>query len=108
VTADRSPRPGDVVRLDAAASVQFGGASARTVRVLEVHDWPTCVGWVWLRVRVLHPAAPVGSRVRDVFVQLHGLRPAEPRRRTRTGSRTGHPARGGSAAVPAGRGVAAP
>lgn len=110
MTADRSPRRGDVVRLDAAASVQFGGSSACTVRVLEVHDWPTCAGWVWLRVRVLDPAAPAGSRVRDVFVQQRGLRPGAPRGRRRTGAgrHAGRPARAGSAAVPAGGGVAAP
>lgn len=41
-----SPHSGDVLLIDAAASVQF--AKPMLFRVIRVHDWSTYDGWVWL------------------------------------------------------------
>lgn len=42
------PEPGDVLRIGAQASVQFGGDSAITYRVTVVSNQATYDGWVWL------------------------------------------------------------
>jgi hypothetical protein len=71
-----APRPGQVVRLDRAASVQFDGDRGLTVEILEVDERPTLEGWVWLTVAVLGPpAARRRTPVRTVFVRPAGLRP---------------------------------
>jgi hypothetical protein len=71
------PRPGQVVALDRAASVQFDGDRGLTVQILEVDQQPTLEGWVWLTVAVLGPpAARKRAAVRTVFVRPAGLRPA--------------------------------
>jgi hypothetical protein len=71
------PRPGQVVVLDRAASVQFDGDRGLTVQILEVDEQPTLEGWTWLTVAVLGPpAARKRAAVRTVFVQAAGLRPA--------------------------------
>jgi hypothetical protein len=71
------PRPGQVVVLDRAASVQFDGDRSLTVQILEVDPRPTLDGWVWLTVAVLGPtAARLRAAVRTVFVRQAGLRPA--------------------------------
>lgn len=44
----RRPRPGDLLRIDEAASVQFAGAAALTLRVISVDERPTYEGWIWL------------------------------------------------------------
>ena len=72
-----SPRPGQVVVLDRAASVQFDGDRGLTVQILEVDERPTGEDWVWLTVAVLGPpAARRQAAVRTVFVRPAGLRPA--------------------------------
>lgn len=69
------PRPGDLLRVDGCASVQFGGARALTLRVVTVHlDRPTFDGWVWLSGYVLDDAG-LATGKREVFVQPAGLHP---------------------------------
>ena len=68
-------RPGDVLRLDSAASVQFADDRAITFRVIRVDERPTYEGWVWLTGYELDPSGAAVER-REVFVQVAGLRPA--------------------------------
>ena len=67
------PRPGEVLRLDRSASVQFAGANAITIRVVKVYDWPTYDGWVWLRGYVLDHHGQA-TEARDLFVLIAGCR----------------------------------
>ncbi|SCL40857.1 hypothetical protein GA0074692_6017 [Micromonospora pallida] len=69
------PKPGDLLRVDGCASVQFGGERALTLRVVAVHlDRPTFDGWVWLTGYVLD-AAGLATTKRELFVQFAGLHP---------------------------------
>ncbi|HKS99741.1 MAG TPA: hypothetical protein VJT31_09455 [Rugosimonospora sp.] len=70
-----SPNPGDVVHLDSAASVQFAGGRALTAEVIGVSHVSRYRDWVWLEVLVLHPPAPAGETVREVFVQRAAVCP---------------------------------
>ncbi len=70
-------RPGDVLRLDAASSVQFADDRAITFRVIRVDERPTYEGWVWLTGYELDCSGAAVER-REVFVQVAGLRPARP------------------------------
>jgi hypothetical protein len=73
-----SPRLGQVVVLDAAASVQFAGDRGLTVRILQADDRFQYEDWVWLTVSVLGPrAARRSAPVRTVFVRRSGLRPPD-------------------------------
>ncbi|MEU4569498.1 hypothetical protein [Micromonospora sp. NPDC023956] len=66
-------RPGDLVRVDGCASVQFGGDRALTLRLVAVHlDRPTFDGWIWLTGYVLD-AAGLATAKRELFVQCAGL-----------------------------------
>jgi len=70
------PRPGQVMLLNRAASVQFDGDRALTVRVLGIDEGSTQEGWIWLTVVVLGPtAARERAAIRTVFVRRAGLRP---------------------------------
>ncbi|MFE9955297.1 hypothetical protein [Micromonospora sp. NPDC005299] len=102
------PEPGDLLRIDGRASVQFAGDRALTFRVVSVCPRPTYTGWVWLTGYVLDRRGQAVDR-REVFVQLAGLRrvdaPSPPRggqtRRSPAAPRpTPPPARLPSAAVP--------
>ncbi|MGC4808396.1 hypothetical protein [Micromonospora sp. DT233] len=77
------PRPGDVLHVTRAASVQF--ARPIMFRVIRVHDWPTYDGWVWLNGYELDAAGDAVDR-RSIFVQVAGLRQLrtapQPRQRT--------------------------
>ncbi|MGW4463032.1 hypothetical protein [Micromonospora sp. NPDC004704] len=66
------PEPGDVLRIGAAASVQFGGASAIVFRVTVVSKQPTYDGWVWLHGYVLDRKGEATEK-REIFVQYDGL-----------------------------------
>ena len=66
------PRPGDVVRVGARASVQFAGDRALLFRVIRVDDRSTYDGWVWLDGYVLDPSG-VAERRRRIFVCRDGL-----------------------------------
>ena len=76
------PRPGDVLRLDSAASVQFGGNRALIFRVISLDERPTYAGWVWLHGYELDAAGAAVAR-REVFVQVAGLRPVRQANRGR-------------------------
>ena len=66
------PRPGDVVHVGGAASVQFQGRRALTLRVIRVDPRRTYDGWLWIDGYVLGPAGEaIGRRV--VFVRRSGL-----------------------------------
>lgn len=70
------PRPGEVIRVDGAASVQFAGDRALTLRVVAVlDDRPTFDGWIWLSGYVVDRNG-LATAKRELFVQLAGLRPA--------------------------------
>ncbi|MFG1673644.1 hypothetical protein [Micromonospora sp. NPDC049282] len=80
------PQPGDLLRVDGHASVQFGGDRALTFRVVAVGPELAYTGWTWLTGYVLDRRA-VATAKREIFVQLAGLRRAEeptpPRRAAR-------------------------
>ncbi|WP_211349323.1 hypothetical protein [Micromonospora pisi] len=59
--------------MDAAASVQFGGASAIVFRVTVVSKQATYDGWVWLHGYVLDRKGEAVEK-REIFVQFDGLR----------------------------------
>jgi len=95
------PRPGQVVRLGRAASVQFDGDRGLTVRILEVDKRPTLPGWAWLTVAVLGPpAARRRAPVRSVFVRPAGLRPVPADDLLRMPERDGVPAAERADSVP--------
>ncbi|WP_435795053.1 hypothetical protein [Micromonospora arida] len=57
--APREPRPGEVLHLTRAASVQF--LRPIFVRVIRVLDWPTYDGWLWIDCYERCLALPTGS-----------------------------------------------
>lgn len=70
------PRPGDVLRVDRRASVQFAEDRALIFRVISVRAEQTYDGWCWLAGYVLDPTSGQASDRREIFVQRAGLRPA--------------------------------
>ncbi|MFI7599287.1 hypothetical protein [Actinoplanes sp. NPDC049681] len=68
-------RPGDVVLVGRAASVQFTGRSGFAFRVIAVDDRPTYAGWVWLDGYQLDRRGQAVAR-RRIFVLKAGLRRA--------------------------------
>ncbi|WP_416903311.1 hypothetical protein [Micromonospora echinospora] len=65
--------PGDLLRIDGCASVQFGEGRALTLRVVAVHhDRPTFDGWIWLTGYVLDTDGMATAK-RELFVQPAGL-----------------------------------
>lgn len=69
------PQPGDLLRVDGRASVQFGGGRALTFRVVSVGPEVTYTGWIWLTGYVVNSRGTATAK-REVFVQLAGLRRA--------------------------------
>jgi hypothetical protein len=69
----RTPRPGDVLLVDAAASVQFRGTAGLTFRVIRVDSRPTYDGWLWLHGYSLDKQQRAIEQ-RDIFVQVAGLK----------------------------------
>jgi len=67
------PRPGDVLLIDGAASVQFHGERGFAFRVIRVDPRPTYDGWVWLLGYRLDRRMQAIER-REIFVRLAGLR----------------------------------
>lgn len=67
------PRPGDLLIVDRATSVQFAGERALRLRVVSVCDRPTYDGWAWLTGYVLDRRGEATAK-REVFVRLAGLR----------------------------------
>lgn len=68
------PRPGHVVEVGAACSVQFASNRGFHFRIRHVEAKPTYVGWVWLDGYQLSAAGDAIER-RSIFVQINGLRP---------------------------------
>ncbi|MEV1332225.1 hypothetical protein AB0J20_21940 [Micromonospora costi] len=69
------PKPGDLLRVDGRASVQFSGDRALTFRVVSVPDRQAYPGWIWLTGYVLNRRGEATAK-REIYVQLAGLRPA--------------------------------
>ncbi|MFG3684608.1 hypothetical protein [Micromonospora sp. NPDC047740] len=67
------PEPGDLLRIDGRASVQFAGERALTFRIVSVCDRPTYVGWVWLTGYVINRRGNATAK-REICVQFAGLR----------------------------------
>ncbi|MEU7901414.1 hypothetical protein [Actinoplanes sp. NPDC049118] len=72
VREQRQPRPGDVVRLTAEASVQFAGDRSILLRVISVDRRATYAGWVWLTGYTVGKHGDATER-REVFVRRAGL-----------------------------------
>ncbi|MEU7711916.1 hypothetical protein AB0M37_28410 [Micromonospora chalcea] len=72
----RAPQPGDLLRVDGRASVQFGGDRALTFRVVSVGAEVTHMGWIWLTGYVLDSRGAATTK-REIFVRLAGLRRAD-------------------------------
>ncbi|BFU47923.1 hypothetical protein KRMM14A1004_61600 [Krasilnikovia sp. MM14-A1004] len=66
-------KPGQIVHLGGAASVQFEGLRAITLRIVRVDRRPTYEGWIWLEGYVLDSHGRAVER-RNVFVLRAGLR----------------------------------
>jgi hypothetical protein len=73
VTVDGVPLPGDVLRIDGRASVQFQGDRALRFQVIRVDQRPTYDGWLWLEGYVLNNRGRAVQR-RRIFVRQTGLR----------------------------------
>ncbi|MER7269368.1 hypothetical protein ABT344_13815 [Micromonospora carbonacea] len=69
------PKPGDLVQVTRAASVQF--VEPIRCRVVRVLDWITYDGWVWLDVYQLDGRGDAVAR-RSIFVRPAGLRVLRP------------------------------
>ncbi|MFJ8834322.1 hypothetical protein [Micromonospora aurantiaca] len=69
------PQPGDLLRIDGRASVQFGGDRALTFRVVSVGPEVPHTGWIWLTGYVLNRRGTATAK-REIFVQFAGLRRA--------------------------------
>jgi hypothetical protein len=72
-TRPLKPKPGDVVIIGAAASVQFAGGRGFLFRVISVDPKMTYRGWVWLTGYVLSRDGSALDK-REIFVQSAGLR----------------------------------
>ncbi|MDG4768562.1 hypothetical protein O7632_31385 [Solwaraspora sp. WMMD406] len=66
------PKPGDVLVVGRAASVQFAGERRLTFRVISVDPKPTYEGWVWLTGYVIDSSGDAAER-REIFVRRRGL-----------------------------------
>nr|MDT0658972.1 hypothetical protein [Micromonospora sp. DSM 115978] len=73
------PKVGDVLWIDGRASVQFAGNRSLILRVTVVEDRPSYRGWVWLHGYVLNRFGEA-VELREVFVEVSGLRKVEMRR----------------------------
>ncbi|MEH1102623.1 hypothetical protein [Micromonospora sp. CPCC 205561] len=71
-------RPGDVLLIGAACSVQFGGDRALRLRLVSVDERPTYPGWAWLTGYVLNDAGLAVDK-REIYVLRSGLRVLTPR-----------------------------
>ncbi|MGX4656133.1 hypothetical protein ACWCHM_20810 [Micromonospora sp. SCSIO 07396] len=68
-------RPGDLLLITRAASVQF--IRPIRCRLIRIDDRPTYDGWVWLEVYQLDARDRAVTR-RSIFVRRAGVRPADP------------------------------
>ncbi|MFG1841883.1 hypothetical protein ACGFH8_26050 [Micromonospora sp. NPDC049175] len=88
-------KPGDLLLIGGACSVQFSGERALRLRLVSVDPRPTYHGWVWLTGYVLNGKGLAVDR-REVFVQQAGVRllpaappPATPAPRSNRSARPG-------------------
>jgi hypothetical protein len=70
-------KPGDVLLIGAAASVQFGGDRALRLRLVSVDGRPTYQGWVWLTGYVLSDKGLAVDK-REVYLKRAGVRVLRP------------------------------
>ncbi|TWG14015.1 hypothetical protein FHX34_104308 [Actinoplanes teichomyceticus] len=77
-----------MVKLTAAASVQFGDDRATLFRIIRVDPRTTYVGWVWLIGYTVDARGQAIER-REVFVQIAGLIFVDPAGRSRPGGSVG-------------------
>ncbi|RQX02688.1 hypothetical protein DLJ59_14660 [Micromonospora inaquosa] len=68
-----TPKPGDVLQIGGAASVQFAGDRGFRFKVIQACPKPTYWGWLWLTGYVLDGKGQATER-REIFVQREGLR----------------------------------
>ncbi|WBB51526.1 hypothetical protein O3597_14090 [Verrucosispora sp. WMMA2044] len=90
------PEPGDLLRIDSRASVQFAGRRALTLRVVSASDRHAYDGWIWLTGYVIDRRGNATAK-REVYVRLAGLRAAPesaPAARTVRGTARQRPWRG--------------
>jgi hypothetical protein len=66
------PKPGDVLLIGRAASVQFAGDRGFRFRVISVDRKWTYENWVWLTGYVIDGSGDAAER-REIFVQRRGL-----------------------------------
>ncbi|SCE92462.1 hypothetical protein [Micromonospora chokoriensis] len=66
-------KPGDLLLIGAACSVQFADDRELRLRLVSVDPRPTYQGWVWLTGYVLNDKGLAVDK-REVFVQQAGLR----------------------------------
>ncbi|MFF0120880.1 hypothetical protein ACWD8I_27750 [Micromonospora arida] len=66
-------KPGDLLQIGEACSVQFAGDRALRLRLVSVDARPTYHGWVWLTGYVLNDKGRAVDK-REVFVQQAGVR----------------------------------
>lgn len=67
------PGPGDLLRIDGRASVQFAGGRSLTLRVVSLSDRQAYDGWIWLTGYVIDRRGTATTK-REIYVQLSGLR----------------------------------
>ncbi|MET7672347.1 hypothetical protein [Micromonospora luteifusca] len=70
-------KPGDVLLIGEACSVQFAGDRALRLRLVSVDPRPTYYGWLWLAGYVLNNKGLAVDK-REVYVQQAGLRVLPP------------------------------
>ncbi|MGC4767847.1 hypothetical protein ACLQ25_02540 [Micromonospora sp. DT44] len=66
-------KPGDLLLIGSACSVQFSGDRALRLRLVSVDARPTYEGWVWLTGYVLSDNGLAVDK-REVYVRRAGLR----------------------------------
>ncbi|WP_410811715.1 hypothetical protein [Micromonospora sp. 067-2] len=81
-------KPGDLLLIGAACSVQFEGDRALRLRLVSVDPRPTYHGWVWLAGYVVNDKGDAVDK-REVYVQKAGIEML----RAAPALRTGRPAR---------------
>ena len=74
------PKPGDVLEVGRAASVQFAGGARLVFRVIAVCPRATYEGWAWLTGYVLDGDGAAEER-REIFVRVAGLCHHVPKKR---------------------------
>jgi hypothetical protein len=66
------PKPGDVLEVGRAASVQFAGGARLVFRVISISPQATYEGWAWMTGYVLDSDGVARER-REIFVRVAGL-----------------------------------